>query len=231
MDDRARSLQQILDELVPEAEIETLAREIGSCLPAAAFRLQIRNIIAFTFTLALSNPHPWREQKRGFKRVADAANETAIALRKLDKVLNDDRWLLSRQEVIDNAELTGIDLSGLAACLDNLALPAEEMAKVKKKIVVPRHEGFSMMVQLAARTFIETTGSRPTITYHPVDDCYVGKFIYLVEFLWAKIFGVAESVGLSPIDGPQGNSAIGKAVQRTLRRMDTAKEKPSRSRP
>ena len=94
MNDRVRELPEILDTLLPEAELKALAHRIGAHTPIAGFRLQVRNIVAFAYAVALSNPHSWREQKRGFKRVAKAANKAATALRELENALSDERWVL-----------------------------------------------------------------------------------------------------------------------------------------
>ena len=105
-----------------------------------------------------------------------------------------------------------------------------EIVKIEKDHEVPQHEVFSMMVQLAVHAFIAATGYGPTVTYVDANESYTGKFVEFVEYLWAKTFALADTFGLT-VEGPRGNIAIGKAVQRTRDRMDTAKRKPSRPRP
>lgn len=224
MEDRGRSLQEILDDLLPEADLERLGQKIGSRLPSADFRQQVRTIIEETINLP---PHPWAGLGRRCARVTKAAETAAAALRELDEALDDMRYGLTRKMLTDAREITAIDLNQLADRLDKL-LPVDESVAgpEKEDLRIPRQNDlFEIFVERAARLFRTATGKRPTIAVGREDGCYTGNFFELVMWLWRKVVAVADATGRT-IYGPrdQKNDAIGQATQRALRclkRMDT----------
>jgi hypothetical protein len=74
----------IFDRFFPENEIIDLASRVLSRLAIEDFRRQIVAIVTITFGVARSNPTPWREQRRGFQRLARAAQKAVRAIRGLD---------------------------------------------------------------------------------------------------------------------------------------------------
>jgi hypothetical protein len=79
----------------------------------------------------------------------------------------------------------------------------------------PRHEVFTIFMQLVAPVFTAATGKRPSVTYDPIEDCYTGPFIELLERVWEKILIVSDDEKLG-IAGPRGNIAVGTAAQRLV---------------
>jgi hypothetical protein len=51
-------------------------------------------------------------------------------------------------------------------------------------VKIPRHEVFAIFVQLVAPAFTAATGKLPNFTYDPIEDCYTGPFVELVESVW-----------------------------------------------
>jgi hypothetical protein len=212
MGDQHPSLQEVLDELLPEAEVTELAERIGSKWPARDFRLAINNVVAFAVAVAASNPRPWQEEKRGLREVAKRAKTAAAAVRELDEALDDSRWVHRRQQLMDATGWSAPDLLVLAAQLENLALPAKAMAEMRE---IPRHEVFAIFVQLAAAMFTATTGRSPSFTSRPIDNGYSGPFIELIETIWAKILAAGKLLGVG-IEGPVSEVARGKFAQRLM---------------
>ena len=75
MADQSRSLEDAINELLPDAELAELGLRIGSQRPASDFRLAVRNSVAVAVAVSISNPRPWTEQKQGLAKVSvKAAN-------------------------------------------------------------------------------------------------------------------------------------------------------------
>jgi hypothetical protein len=213
--DQPGSWQEVFEEFLPETEVAELAQRIGSQLPAADFRLAIRNVVAFAFSVAISNPRPWQEQKRGLQEVAKRARKAAASVRELHEAFDDSRWVHSTQQLMDSTGWSAPDLPALAAQLENLALPAKAMAKARK---IPRYEVFAIFVQLAAGLFAMATGQPPKFTfnnYHLEGERYTGPFIELLETIWPRILAIGKLAGTS-IEGPPTNVARGKFAQRVM---------------
>jgi hypothetical protein len=210
MTSQPRSLPDIMRELLPQQEAADIARRIEATISAAEFYQRIADLITFTVKLAVSNPRPWQEQKRGLGELAKRARKAASAVRELNEAFDDIRWVHTRQQLMDAVGWGAPDLPELAAELEKLALPAQVMAGKK-----PQNEIFQIFVQWAAPLFNQATGKRPTVTFSDLAEGYSGPFIEFVQAVWAKVLLIADDADLD-IRGPRGNVAIGKATQRLM---------------
>jgi len=201
---------------LPEPEIEGLAERIGWPRSPASLRIFCKNVMTIGLTVAVSHPHPWREQRNRFHRLEAHAKKAALALRELEAALDDTRWTHTRTQILEAIGLPETDFGVLAAAIEQLTLPARAMEKMNP---VPRNEVFSIAVQLAALGFKRATGRKPGVTYSDSKGEYSGRFLTLVEFIGDNVVLRSRGYGIQ-LDSPQGPTGFGKAVQQVVKLMD-----------